>query len=67
VHLHKVRLDEKPCLAGTAAAHDKHVFIPGVSGIFRAAVHHQAFGLRQQDVVIKNRGDIRLDVLCRSP
>jgi len=52
----KVRFDEKPCF--TAAADYQYIFIAGMGGIFRAAVHHQPFGLRQKHVVFKNGVDI---------
>ena len=46
---------------------DKHVFISCRFGIFRATVHRQAFRCRENDVVFKNRIDIRLYVRGRSP
>ncbi|MPM62275.1 hypothetical protein SDC9_109141 [bioreactor metagenome] len=67
VHLHEVRLDEKAGFAAAAAADHQHVLIPRVLGLLWAAVHRQAFRLREQDIVFKHGVDVRLDVCRRTP
>lgn len=49
------------------AANDKDVFIPRILGAFGSAVHGKPFCLGQQDVVVKFRVYVRLNVLCISP
>ena len=67
VHLHKVWLYEKPCLAAAGTADNKDVFVPCVFGLLRAAANHQPFGLRQNDVVLKYRVNIGFYILCAAP
>ena len=67
VHLHKVRFDKKAGFAASRAANDKDVFIPRILGAFGSAVHGKPFCLGQQDVVVKFRVYVRLNVLCISP
>ena len=51
--------------AGTAD--NQHVFVSRRLGVLGAAVHRQAFRLRQNDVVGEYRVHVRPDVLFRSP
>ena len=57
VELHEIWLEEKPGLTGTGAADDEHILISRVSRVFGAIRHHQAFGLREDDIVLKDRID----------
>ena len=67
MHLHQVGLHEKARLAAAGTADDKDIFIPGVLRLLWAAVHGQPLRLRQNDVVLKYRVDVGLDVLRRCP
>lgn len=67
VHLHKVRLNEKSCLAAAGAADYKNIFVSCILRVLRAAAHHQPFGLRQQHVIFKHGVDIRLYILGIAP
>ena len=67
VKLHEVRLDKKARFAAAGAADDQHVFIPRRPRVFGTIVHGQALGLREDDVVLEYRVDIRRDVLMRAP
>jgi hypothetical protein len=55
MHLHEIGLYKKSRLAGTGAAHNQHVFIPGMGRVLRPALQHQPFGLRQDDVALRLR------------
>ena len=65
--LHEVWLDKKARFAAAGAADDQHVFIPRRPRVFGTIVHGQALGLREDDVVLEYRVDIRRDVLMRAP
>ena len=67
VHLHKVRLDEKPRLAAAGAAHHQHVLIPRRLGVFGAVGHHEPLCPGENDVVLKLRIDVRGDILGLAP
>lgn len=67
MELHKVWLDEKLRLAGTAAADHQDILIPGILRVLWAAAHHQPFHLGQQHVVLKHRVYVRLYILRCSP
>ncbi|CCY08831.1 unknown [Clostridium sp. CAG:81] len=67
VHLHQVGFQPEAGLTGTGAADDQHIFVSGSLGVFRAAVHGQALGFRQNHIVLENRVYIRGDVLVCSP
>ena len=64
---HDVRLDEKACFAAAGTADDKHVLIPRVFGIRRAAAHGQTLRLGQDDVVPRVRVNERRNVAWLSP
>ena len=57
VELHEIWLEEKPGLTGTGAADDEHILISRVPRVFGAIRHHQAFGLREDDIILKDRID----------
>ena len=65
--LHKVRLNEKACLAATGAAYHQHIFVSGSSGVFGAIIHGQTFRLGQENIFGEHRVDIGHDVFLRSP
>lgn len=65
--LHDVRLDEKACFAAAGTADDKHVLVPRVFGIRRAAAHGQALRLGQDDVVPRVSVHERRNVVWLSP
>ena len=65
--MHEVWLDKKARFAAAGAADDQHVFIPRRPRVFGTIVHGQALGLREDDVVLEYRVDIRRDVLMRAP
>ena len=67
MHLHQVGLDEKAGFAASAAAHHKHVFVPCVLRLLRAAVHHQPFRLCEQHIVFKHRVDVRAYIVGAAP
>ena len=52
VHLHEVWLNVKASFAGAGTADYQHVLIDIILGIFIAA-HHDALGLRQENVLVK--------------
>ena len=56
----------KSCLTGAGTANNQHIFIDIVLGVLVAA-HHDALGLRQEDVLVKLGVDIGLNVLRCSP
>ena len=62
-----IMLYEKPCLAAAAAADHHDVFISRIFRLLRAAVHGKAFGLRQNDVVLKIRVDVGLYIFGVAP
>ena len=51
----------------TASADNQHILIAGVFGTFGTVAHHQAFRLRQDDVVLKYRINKGLDVFWAAP
>ena len=53
-------------LAGAGAADHQHIFIDVVLGNLVAA-YHDALGLRQEDILVKLRGNEGLNVLRRAP
>ena len=65
--MHQVGGKKKPRFAAAGTADDQHIFVPGGLGIFGAVVHGEPFRLRQDDVVLKGRGDIGGDVCRCSP
>ena len=67
VHLHQVGFQPESGLTGTGAADDQHIFVSGSLGVFRAAVHGQALGFRQNHIVLEYRVHIRGNVLVGSP
>ena len=67
VHLHKVGFYKETCLAGTGTADYQNIFVSGILWLFRSAGHHQPFCFRQDDIFLKHRVNIRLNVLFRSP
>ena len=44
MHLHQIGLDKEPCFSRTRATNHQHIFVSGVLGILRAAVHGERFG-----------------------
>ena len=67
VHLHKVGFYKETCLAGTGTADYQNIFVSSILWLFRSAGHHQPFCFRQDDIFLKHRVNIRLNVLFRSP
>lgn len=67
VHLHQVGFHKKASLAGTGTADNKNVFISCILRLLWSARHHQPFRFCQYDIVLKDRIDIRLYILCISP
>ena len=67
VHLHKVGLYEKAGLAAAGTADNKNVFVSCVLRLLRAAVHGKAFRLCQNDVVLKLRVYVGLNIFGVSP
>ena len=65
--MHEVGLHEKSCLAAAGTADYQHVFIPGRLGVFGPVVHGEAFRLRQENVVIENRVDVRGYIFGAAP
>ena len=65
--MHQVWLNEEPRLTASRTADDQHVFIPRGARVFRAAVHRQALGLREDHVVLRHRVDVGRYVLMRTP
>ena len=66
-HLHQIRLHIEARLAGTGTTDHNHVFVPGVFRILRAAAHGQSFRLGQNDVILKHRVNVWLNVLRPPP
>ncbi len=64
--MHQIRLNIKAGLAGPGTADYQHIFVDVVLGIL-VPPHHDALGLRQQNVLRKVRVDEGLDVLRRAP
>ena len=65
--LHQIGLNPKASFAAAGTADDQHIFVAGIRRIFRATRHHEPFRLGQDDVVLKHRVDIGLNILRRSP
>ena len=65
--MHEVGLHEKSCLAAAGTADHQHVFVPGRLGVFGPVVHGEAFRLRQENVVIENRVDVRGYIFGAAP
>ena len=51
--MQKIRLDPEACLAAAGAAHNEHIFVPSCLGVLGSAVHREAFGLGQDNVVLE--------------
>ena len=51
----------------TASADNQHILIAGILGILGTVAHHQAFRLRQNDVVLKDRINKGLNILRCTP
>ena len=67
MHLQEIGGNPEAGLAAAGTAYDQNVFVPGRLGIFGPAGHGEAFGLGQNDVVLKLGGHIRLDVFGIAP
>ena len=67
MHLHQVGFQPEAGLTGTGAANHQHIFVSGGLWVLGAAVHGQAFGLGQQDVVFKLGVDVGGNVLGGAP
>ena len=67
MHLQEIGLDPEAGLAAAGPAYDQHIFIASSLGVFGAAGHSEAFGLGQDDVVLKLGGHKRLNVLGIAP
>ena len=65
--LHKVGLDEKARFAAAGATDDQYILVTRGLRVFWAIIHSQALGLREDDVVLEYRVDIRCNVLMRAP
>ena len=67
IHLHELRFYIETCLAAPASPDDDYVLIPCILWLFRSARHHQPFRLCQQDIVLKYRIHVWLDILGSPP
>ena len=65
--LHDVGFGEEAGLSRTAAADHDDVFISRVLRLLRAAVHGKPFRLRQNDVVLKLRVYVGLNIFGVAP
>ena len=65
--MEQIGLQPKAGLARTAAADEQDIFVPRRFRVFGAAIHRQPLRLRENDVVLKCRIDVGLDVLGGSP
>ena len=67
VHLHEIWLQPKAGLTGTGAADHQNILVSGGLWVLGAAVHGQAFGFRENDIVLEHRVDVGSDVLTGPP
>ena len=65
--MEQIGFQPKAGLARTAAADDQDIFVPRRFWVFGAVIHRQPLRLRENDVVLKRRIDVGLDVLGDSP
>ena len=49
------------------AADDQHIFVSGGLWVLGAAVHGQAFGFCENDIVLEHRVDVGSNILTGSP
>ena len=67
VHLHQIRFEPESGFTGTGAADHKHIFVSGGLWVFWSAVHGQAFGFCENDIVLEHRVDVGSNILTGSP
>ena len=67
VHLHQVRLHEKPGLARSGTADYQHILVAGKLWVFWAAVHGEPLRLGQDDVLLRVGILIGSDIRGRPP
>ena len=67
VHLHQIRFEPEAGLTGTGAANHQHIFVSGGLWVLGAAVHGQAFGFCENDIVLEHRVDVGSNILTGSP
>ena len=67
VHLHERRLDEESGFSGAGTADDDNVFVPGILGNFRTALHREPLCLCQGNILEEIRMDEGLDVIGIAP
>ena len=67
VHLHQIRFEPESGFTGTGAADHQHIFVSGGLWVLGAAVHGQAFGFRENDIILEHRVDVGSNVLTGPP
>ena len=67
VHLHQIRFAPESGFTGTGAADHQHIFVAGGLWVLGAAVHGQAFGVCENDIVLEHRVDVGSNILTGSP
>ena len=67
VHLHQIWFEPEAGLTGTGAADHQHIFVSGGLWVLGAAVHGQAFGFCENDIVLEHRVDVGSNILTGSP
>ena len=67
VHLHQIWFEPETGLTGTGAADHQHIFVSGGLWVLGAAVHGQAFGFCENDIVLEHRVDVGSNILTGSP
>ena len=67
VHLHQIWFEPETGLTGTGAADHQHIFVSGGLWGLGAAVHGQAFGFCENDIVLEHRVDVGSNILTGSP
>ena len=67
VHLHQVRFQPEAGLAGAGTADHQHIFVSGGLGVLGTAVHGQALGFCQDDVILEHRVDVRGNIVMGAP
>ena len=65
--LHQVGLEPEPRLSAPRTAYDHNILIPCRLRVFGAIGHHQAFRLRENDVVLELRIGVGGNIFCRAP
>jgi len=67
VHLHQIGLQPEAGLTGTGAADHQHIFVSSGFWVLGTAVHGQAFGFRENDIILEHRVDVGSNILTGPP